>query len=181
MGDADFPDIESVTVEVDHCHRCGSAVQASELGGRELGWCPDCEHYLNQVPVPAVHVVVHGDGKVLVLDEAIPQHDGLWSLPGGFTDHDEGPKEAGIRELAEETGLWADPADLELVTVQHAETARIAFYLVSYAVERSDVSGEITPEADGFEVQFRQIEEVLAAEDRMRETDRERIRLAVEE
>ena len=180
MGEADFPDIESVAVAVDYCHRCGTAVEQRELEGRAVDWCDECEHHLSRIPVPAVHVVVHDDEQVLVLDEPIPQHEGLWSLPGGFAGHDESPRRAGLRELEEETGLRADPADLRFVTIQHVELDGIAFYLVSYAVDRANVSGDVTPEAPGFEVHFRPTDEVLSAEDRIRETDCERIRLAVE-
>lgn len=176
---ADFPDIESIAVAAEHCHRCGSAIERRELERDELGWSAECEHYLSRVPVPAVRLVIYDDERVLVLDEPIPQHEGLWSLPGGFASRDERPREAGVRELSEETGLRADLDDLRSITIQHASFEEVSFYLISSAVERAKVSGDVVPEADGFEVRFRPVEGDLSAEDRMRATDRERIRMAV--
>ena len=105
MPTTDFPDIESVAVDIDYCHQCGTTVEPRELKGREMDWCDECEHYLSRIPVLVVHVVVHDDEWVLVLDEPIPQHEGLWSLLGGFASHDEPPRSAGLRELEEETAL----------------------------------------------------------------------------
>lgn len=175
----EFQDIESVVVEPEHCHRCGTAVERREFEGRAAGWCPSCELVLSRNPIPAVHVVVHGDGEVLLLDEPIPQHEGVLSLPGGHARHDESPEAAVLRELHEETGLRADPEDLRFVTVIHAETADAAFYFLTYALARSAATGELRPETEGFEVAFRPVDEVLSATDHLRANDRERIELAL--
>ncbi|WP_435345484.1 NUDIX hydrolase [Haloarchaeobius sp. HRN-SO-5] len=173
-------DIDSIAVVPDHCHRCGTEVGTTEWEGDEHPWCPECDMVLSRHPVPGVHVVVHDDDSVLLLDEPIPQHEGLLSLPGGFAKYDEGPRETGIRELEEETGLSADPADLRFVTVLHSEFPSTSLYLLTYEVHRSNVSGELEGEAEGFEAAFRPIEEVRSATDRIRDSDRERIELALD-
>lgn len=180
MGDFESVDIDSVAVVPDHCHRCGAEVGTREWEGDDHPWCPACDLVLSRHPVPGVHVVVHDDENVLLLDEPIPQHEGVWSLPGGYAKCDEGPRETGVRELEEETGLRADPGDLEFLTVLHAEFSDVALYLLTYALERSKTAGELTPEAEGFEVGFRPVEEVESSPDRIRESDLERIRTAVE-
>lgn len=180
MADFDSLDIESVAVEPDHCHRCGAALGTREFEGRDRPWCDECELVLTRTPVPGVHVVVHDDERVLVLDEPIPQHDGVLSLPGGHARPDEGPREAGLRELAEETGLRADPADIRFLTILHAEFPGAAYYLITYAVERAAVDGELTPEAAGFEASFVPVDELRTNLDRIRDTDLERIELAFE-
>lgn len=86
-----------------------------------------------------------------------------------------------MRELHEETGLRADPADVSLSTVAHAETESMAFHFTTYTLARSIAVDELTPEAEGFEVEFLPVEEVLGSSDRLRELDRERITLAFEE
>jgi ADP-ribose pyrophosphatase YjhB (NUDIX family) len=178
MVDPADVDIESVAVEPDHCHRCGAALGTCEFDGRDAPWCPECELVLSRNPVAGVHVVVHDDEHVLLLDEPIPQHEGVWSLPGGFARPDEEPEAVGVRELREETGLRADPSDLRFLTVVHAESPTVALYLLTYAVDRADVSGDVTPEREGFEAAFRPIEAVRSSPDSIRDSDLERIEMA---
>lgn len=180
MDEFEALDVDSVAVEPEHCHRCGAALGTREFEGREVPWCAECDLVLSRNPVPGVHVVVHDDESVLVLDEPIPQHEGVLSLPGGHARPDEGPREAGVRELAEETGLRADPDDLRYLTILHVEAPTVALYLVTYAVERADVAGDLTPEADGFEAEFRSLEDLRASPERIRDSDLERIELAFE-
>ncbi|EHK00836.1 hypothetical protein HRED_10886, partial [Candidatus Haloredivivus sp. G17] len=40
---------------------------------------------------------------------------GDWSYPAGYLEYNEKPEEGAARELEEETGLKADPENLELV------------------------------------------------------------------
>lgn len=180
MVEFDF-DIDSVAVVPEYCHRCGGELGLNSFEGREFPWCPDCEVLFSQNPVPGVHVVVHDDERALVLDEPIPQHEGVLSLPGGHARPDEGPKEAGVRELEEETGLRADPDDLRFLTVLHAEFPETALYLLTYAVERDRVSGEPTPEFEEGDAFFVPVEELREDPERMRDSDVERIELAFEE
>lgn len=178
--DVDAYDIDSVAVPPDYCHRCGGELAACTVEGRELPWCPDCELALARQPVPGVHVVVHDGERVLVLDEPIPQHEGLLSLPGGHAQPHEGPRVAVARELEEETGLRVDPADLSFVTILHAEFPGLAYYLITYAAPRSATTGALRPEAEGFRAEFRRVAELRASPDRIRENDLERIALALE-
>ncbi|WP_436925987.1 NUDIX domain-containing protein [Halosimplex amylolyticum] len=180
MDDVDQFQIYSVAVDPEYCPQCGTEVGTRSFDAGPEQWCPECEMVFARNPLSAVHVVVRDGDDVLLLDEPIPQHEGVWSLPGGHARHDEGPREAAVRELREETGLRADPDDLSLVTVYHAETPRTAFHFVTYALERRAAAGDVTPEADGFAVETLPVTEVLAASDRLRDSDRERIELAFE-
>lgn len=180
MDDVDPSNLAAVAVEHDHCHECGTEVGTREFQGRDRGWCPECDLIFMRKPVPGSHVVVHDGENVLLLDEDIPQHEGLWSLPGGYAEHDEGPKETAVRELEEETGLRADPADLTYLDILHAEFPHVALYLIAYELDRADVTGELTPEFEGFEVGFHPVEEVRSSPDRIRDTDLERIEMALD-
>lgn len=103
------------------------------------------------------------------------------SLPGGFAKPDEGPKESLVRELEEETGLRAAPDDLRFLTVLHAELPETALYLLTYAVERERVTGDLTPEFEDGAAFFEPLEELRAAPERMRDSDVGRVELAFEE
>ena len=68
--------------------------------------------YLNPKPV-AVAVQPVGAG-LLVVRRGIPPAEKLLALPGGYIDVDETWQVAAVRELAEETGLRADPSAVRL-------------------------------------------------------------------
>ena len=56
------------------------------------------------------------DGDAILLSRIAPgataSSDGMWTLPGGGVDFGEHPRDAVLRELAEETGLSGEIVDL---------------------------------------------------------------------
>jgi len=60
-------------------------------------------------PAIAVDMVIftlgEDDLQVLLIKRGYPPFQGMWAIPGGFVDIDEGLEEAANRELFEETGL----------------------------------------------------------------------------
>lgn len=85
-------------------------------------------------------VYAERDGKILLLKRA---HDagfgGQWFMPGGAVDPGEGPEEAAMRELREESGLEV-VGDLELVGAFLCFLYGRDILLLSY---RAEVSGEV--------------------------------------
>lgn len=178
MEDYDRFPIRSVAVDPTYCPECGTEVTAREFDAGPMDFCEHCEMVFSRNPLSAVHVVVRDDESVVLLDEPIPQQEGVLSLPGGHAGHDEGPREAVLRELHEETGFVADPDALSLVTVYHAETERTAFHFATYALDYAATTGSVTPEAEGFEVRREPVDYVLHDAVPIRDSDRERIAMA---
>jgi len=82
-----------------------------EDGHRRL-YCPDCGfvHYRN--PTPAVGVIALEAGRILLVKRKYPPRAGLWSLPAGFMEYGEDPRQCAVREAYEETGLRIVPGPL---------------------------------------------------------------------
>jgi ADP-ribose pyrophosphatase YjhB (NUDIX family) len=98
----------------------------------------------NAVPLACV-VVTDGD-RVLLVDAASKPG---YNVPGGHPEYDEEPVVAALRELEEETGLRADPADAELLDVRHRDAPNGLHYWVTYfRVDRADTDGAVVAGSD---------------------------------
>lgn len=180
MVDIDPYPIYSVAVEPQYCPECDTRLEKKTRSKGTYRFCSDCKMIFARNPLGAVHVVIRDKDNVLLLDKPIPQHEGLWSLPGGHASYKEGPEQAVLREMEEETGLTADTSDLDFLTVLHAESRTMAYYFITYSLDYTKTSGELHPEADGFKIIFKSLDEIRANPDKIRDTDIERIELAFE-
>src|ERR1700730_6126370 len=67
--------------------------------------------YPDRPIVAGLAVVVRGD-HALIVQRARQPHPGRWGLPGGVLALGETVAEGAMRELAEETGIVAEPAGI---------------------------------------------------------------------
>ncbi|WP_433329907.1 NUDIX hydrolase [Spirillospora sp. CA-294931] len=83
-----------------------------------------------------VHVILERAEEILLLERQNTGYcDGMLHLPSGHLEDGETIPAGAARELAEETGVHADPADLRLVAVVHHhqrhDLARIGFFFAT--------------------------------------------------
>ncbi len=63
-------------------------------------------------PLVGVSAACCRDGRILLVKRGKPPYQGFWSLPGGLVELGETLVQAVLRELAEETGLTGESADI---------------------------------------------------------------------
>jgi 8-oxo-dGTP diphosphatase len=97
------------------CPQCAQRMGIVHEGGEQRPACPACGfvQYLN--PSPAAAVVVKRGRKVCLVKRKFPPREGQWTLPAGFMEYDETPRQTAVREALEETGLVVEIASLRSV------------------------------------------------------------------
>lgn len=75
-------------------------------------------------------VLFDADGRVLLLKHAFHGNH-PWGLPGGWLGRREGPQEAALRELQEETGLTAELGPPIWVTQAEGRSGLEVYYLAT--------------------------------------------------
>ncbi|WP_052398286.1 NUDIX domain-containing protein [Streptomyces sp. NRRL F-5123] len=128
-----------------HCSACGARYPAGTPWPRH---CPACgtTAYRNPLPVAvALLPVLDSAGTALVvIRRTIEPSRGELALPGGFIDHGESWQHAVTRELAEETGIAADPADVRLAD---ALTDEPGGYLLLFGLLPERPAADLPPSA----------------------------------
>lgn len=99
----------------------------------------------------AAAVLVEREGKVLLVRRVNVPEQGKWTLPAGFVDGPEDPRDTAARECLEETGLRVEVGDL-LDVIAGREHPRGASIVIVYRARI--VGGELRAGDDAGEAAF---------------------------
>jgi ADP-ribose pyrophosphatase YjhB (NUDIX family) len=97
--------INSAPEYMAYCPRCATPLETRPVSGKARRACPACGFIHFTDPKVGVGVLVVQDGKVLLVRRVMDPERGKWSLPSGYLDQGEDPKETAVREVLEETNL----------------------------------------------------------------------------
>jgi 8-oxo-dGTP diphosphatase len=113
----------------------------------------EARRYPDRPFVGVLAVVLRGE-RALVVRRANPPLAGRWGFPGGLLELGETVAEGAMRELAEETGVVADPAGILSVidTIDRDEEGRVRYHYALVAVLGSWRQGEGVAGDDADEV-----------------------------
>lgn len=94
----------AVPLEMNFCPRCAHPLQDRFVFERTRRVCPACGFIFWREHKVAAAAVVARDGEVLLVRRTMSPGQGKWTIPGGFVEFDEDPRDAVVREVLEETG-----------------------------------------------------------------------------
>jgi 8-oxo-dGTP diphosphatase len=170
-----------VAVEPEFCHQCGAELTEREVHGRGRPYCTACDRSFYRNAVPSAGVFVRDGDRVLLMQQAERDSEwatgGKWTLPGGHPEYDESPRDGAVRELAEETGLYADPGDLTLLAAPHSTHRGYHYYMLTYLLAYEDAEGELDPGEEASGLRFWTPAEMHKESEVTREIDRQRLSL----
>jgi ADP-ribose pyrophosphatase YjhB (NUDIX family) len=95
----------SAPEEIAYCPRCTTKMITRPVGDKPRRVCPACDYIYFTDPKVGVGVLVIHEGKILLVRRSMNPERGKWSLPAGFLDRGEDPRETAVRETLEETNL----------------------------------------------------------------------------
>ncbi len=141
-----------MTTSFKFCPRCATALVGFQEGHQSRLRCPACGfvHYHN--PVPAAGGIIIRDGAICLVLRAFEPRKGYWSLPAGFMEYNESPKQCAEREVGEETGLFVRATDI-LGVYAGFDDPRQHAVLIVYWMEEHDIRPAIAGD-DAEEVRF---------------------------
>jgi ADP-ribose pyrophosphatase YjhB (NUDIX family) len=90
---------------INFCPVCAARLERREKHGAMRPVCPSCNYVHFCDPKVAAITLIERNGQVLLARRAMNPAKGRWTLPGGFVECEEDPRETAIRECREELGL----------------------------------------------------------------------------
>lgn len=138
-------------LEMNYCPCCGHPLEDRFISGRLRRKCTSCGFVFFRDPKVVAGVLAERNDKVLLVKRLYVPHQGDWALPAGFVEIDEGPVQAALRELTEETGLIGRITGL-IGTYHIRLDPRGPLVMILYQAQIT--GGELAAGDDAAEVQF---------------------------
>ena len=99
------------------CPRCATPLETRLFEGKPRRTCLACGYIRFSEPKVGVGVMVVQEGKILLVQRAMNPERGKWTVPAGYLDYGEDPRQIAAREAEEETHLQV--AVTELIDVYY--------------------------------------------------------------
>lgn len=118
------------------CLYCGGTTIKKHEGDVRRDFCPVCNSYFYENPLPVVSSILESSRQILLVKRDRAPSKGLWCLPTGFAEAGESIEEAALRELAEETGIKG-----KIIKLLDVDSYKSRFYgdllFLTFIVEQS--------------------------------------------
>ena len=88
-----------------YCPRCATLLDTKLIQGKWRRVCTACNYIHFVDPKVGVGVVVLQNGKLLLVRRTMNPERGKWSIPAGYVDYGDDPRQTAVREAFEETNL----------------------------------------------------------------------------
>jgi ADP-ribose pyrophosphatase YjhB (NUDIX family) len=134
-----------------YCASCGKQLVTKPEGEVLRDYCPDCDRFFYDNPLPVVSSIVVEDRKVLLVKRKLDPGKGQWCLPMGFAESGETIEAATLRELLEEAGIHG-----KIISMIDVVSGYSKMYgdLLFITFEAEQIGGKLTAGDDAMEVGF---------------------------
>ncbi|MBU2651083.1 MAG: NUDIX domain-containing protein [Bacteroidetes bacterium] len=133
------------------CAYCGGPLVRKDEGDSLRDYCPACNVFFYENPLPVVSNILLEDRKILLVKRKLDPKKGYWCLPMGFAETGESIESAALRELREETELEGKITGLVDVESGYSETYGDLLFLT---FEAEKTGGEAIAGDDASEIGF---------------------------
>ena len=142
--------IREIAAELMSAHGGASKLSLLKMFEREVGYA---------TPKVDVRGVVFHEGKILLVREVA---DGGWTLPGGWADVNESPRESVVREVREESGYEIRPVKLLAVydRSKHDHKPLLPFHVYKLFILCERIGGKAKTSFETSEIGFFGLDEL---------------------